>query len=267
MRPTLLLDLLAWLDAQDVIYPGNTANEVHRAGALAMLGRFAEARELMDAARERARDQGATIYYALITGQPAVDLELLADDPARAVELSGRAAACSRIKPKVPGCRRSWACRPSPSIVSACSTTPTPRPAEPATSGSSDDRLTQMLALQTRGKVHARRSDHAEAQRLAREAVAIGDQIDLLNYVGDAYADLAEVLVLADEPKEAVEAPPGPSITTRRRATSSLATAPSIDSPNSLRIRRQLRNLPHLTDGRHSHPQARLPHPEAPRRR
>jgi tetratricopeptide (TPR) repeat protein len=63
-----------------------------------------------------------------------------------------------------------------------------------------------MLALQTRGKVHARRGDHAEAQRLAREAVAIGDQIDLLNYVGDAYADLAEVLVLADEPAQAVEA-------------------------------------------------------------
>lgn len=133
--PTPVLDLLTWLDAQDVAYPGNTANEVHRAGALAMLGRFADARELMNAARERARDRAATIGYALITGQPAVDLELLADDPARAVELSRRAAACSRIKPKDPGCRRSWACRPSPSIVSACSTTQTPRPAEPASWG------------------------------------------------------------------------------------------------------------------------------------
>jgi class 3 adenylate cyclase/tetratricopeptide (TPR) repeat protein len=204
--PTPVLDLLAWLDAQDVAYPGNTANQVHRAGALAMLGRFAEARELMDAARERVRDQGATIGYALITGQPAVDLELLADDPVRAVELSRES--CRLLEEHA---ERSWL-----STILGLQAVAEYRldllddadadARRAAGLGSSDDRLTQMLSLQTRAKVYARRGDHKEGQRLAREAVAIADQVDLLNYVGDAYADLAEVLVLAGEAGQALEA-------------------------------------------------------------
>jgi hypothetical protein len=47
-----------------------------------------------------------------------------------------------------------------------------------------------------RAKVLARRGEHAEADRLAREAVALSDETDQLDTQGDAYADLAEVLEL-----------------------------------------------------------------------
>ena len=53
-----------------------------------------------------------------------------------------------------------------------------------------------MLSRQVKAKVLARRGEHAEAQRLTREAVTIGDDSDLLDMQGDAYADLTEVLLL-----------------------------------------------------------------------
>ena len=55
-------------------------------------------------------------------------------------------------------------------------------------------------------KVLARRGEHAEAERLAREAVAIGDGTDMLNPQGDANADLAEVLLRGGKTHEAAAA-------------------------------------------------------------
>ena len=52
----------------------------------------------------------------------------------------------------------------------------------------------------------ARRGEHAEAQRIAREAVTIGDDTELLDMQGGAYADLGEVLVLAGKANDAVAA-------------------------------------------------------------
>ena len=51
----------------------------------------------------------------------------------------------------------------------------------------------------------ARRGEHAEAEQIAREAIAIGEN-RLLNGQGDAYADLAEVLLLGGKPDEAAAA-------------------------------------------------------------
>jgi len=69
--------------------------------------------------------------------------------------------------------------------------------------GASDDALTQMLWRQVRAKVLARRGDPVEAERLAREAVAIGAQAEMPETLGDAYSDLAEVLTLAARTDEA----------------------------------------------------------------
>ena len=52
----------------------------------------------------------------------------------------------------------------------------------------------------------ARRGEHAEAERLAREAVAIGEGTDILDRQGDAHADLAEVLLLSGKAGEATAA-------------------------------------------------------------
>jgi hypothetical protein len=54
--------------------------------------------------------------------------------------------------------------------------------------------------------VLARRGKHAEAERLAREAVENGEGTDSLIGQGDANADLAEVLFLARKLDEATEA-------------------------------------------------------------
>jgi thioredoxin-like negative regulator of GroEL len=63
-----------------------------------------------------------------------------------------------------------------------------------------------MLWRQVRAKVVARRGEHADGERLAREAVAIGERTDTLNDQGDTHADLAEVLLLAGKPGEAAAA-------------------------------------------------------------
>jgi tetratricopeptide (TPR) repeat protein len=72
--------------------------------------------------------------------------------------------------------------------------------------GASDDALTQMLWRQVSAKVLARRGEHVEAEQLAREAVAVGQETDMIDAQGDTHADLAEVLLLAGKPDEAATA-------------------------------------------------------------
>ena len=63
----------------------------------------------------------------------------------------------------------------------------------------SDERLPQMLSRQVRGKLLARRGELEEGERLAREAVALAAETDMLNAHADALLDLAEVIELADQ--------------------------------------------------------------------
>ena len=51
--------------------------------------------------------------------------------------------------------------------------------------------------------VHANRGHYTEADALAREAVALTEHMDALNYQGDALCDLAEVLHAAGRTEEA----------------------------------------------------------------
>jgi ATP/maltotriose-dependent transcriptional regulator MalT len=54
--------------------------------------------------------------------------------------------------------------------------------------------------------VHAHRGEYAEGVGLAREAVAITEQTDGLNFQGSALCDLAEVLHAAGRDEEAAAA-------------------------------------------------------------
>jgi tetratricopeptide (TPR) repeat protein len=63
-----------------------------------------------------------------------------------------------------------------------------------------------MIWRQVRAKVLARRGESEEAERVAREAVAFGEKTEMLDQVGDAYADLGEVLLLTGKPDEAAAA-------------------------------------------------------------
>ncbi len=168
-----------------------------------MLGRFDEGRAILVEAREALAERGAGIQLATTTGIPSVEIELLAGDPAAAAELgqegcrmldelgeqSQLSTAAGKLAQALYALDRldeadAWAGRA-------------------AELGASDDAFTQMLWRQVRAKVLARRGEHAEAERLAREAVAVGEETDMLDAQGDVYADLAEVLLLAGKADEA----------------------------------------------------------------
>jgi class 3 adenylate cyclase/tetratricopeptide (TPR) repeat protein len=72
--------------------------------------------------------------------------------------------------------------------------------------GDRRDAATQLLWRGVQALVDSRRGDHSEALRLAREAVEIAEQTDGLNYQGDRYCDLGEVLAAAGRNEEAAEA-------------------------------------------------------------
>jgi hypothetical protein len=63
-----------------------------------------------------------------------------------------------------------------------------------------------MIWRQVDAKLAARRGEHASAERLGREALALAAATDMVNQQGNAYADLAEVLELAGEPAAAATA-------------------------------------------------------------
>jgi DNA-binding SARP family transcriptional activator/class 3 adenylate cyclase len=71
--------------------------------------------------------------------------------------------------------------------------------------GGPDNASGQMLWRQVQALVHAHRCEYAEAERLAREAVEIGERTDALNLQGYTLCDLAEVLEAAGRPSEAAE--------------------------------------------------------------
>jgi class 3 adenylate cyclase len=68
--------------------------------------------------------------------------------------------------------------------------------------GDEQDATTQALWRQVQALVHARRGQHTQAEQLAREAVAISERTDALNWKGDALCDLAEVLRAAGQADE-----------------------------------------------------------------
>jgi tetratricopeptide (TPR) repeat protein len=72
--------------------------------------------------------------------------------------------------------------------------------------GAEDDAMTQVLWRQAKALIAAQRGGTEEAVALARSAVAISLETDMLHEQGDAYADLAEVAALAGDATGAAEA-------------------------------------------------------------
>ncbi|MGZ6299188.1 MAG: AAA family ATPase, partial [Candidatus Limnocylindria bacterium] len=203
---TPVSELLAWLDEQEAQAVRNVDFRQYRAGALAMLGRFDEARAILAKTRAELAERGGGIHLATTTGMASVDVELWAGDPAAAAELGAE------------GCRlldelgeRSFLSTAAGKLAQALYALDRLEEAnawagQAAELGASDDAFTQMLWRQVRAKVLARRGQHAEAEQLAREAVAVGEKTDMLDAQGDVYADLAEVLSLAGKADEAAGA-------------------------------------------------------------
>jgi tetratricopeptide (TPR) repeat protein len=203
---TPVSELLALLDEQEARGVPNLILRLYRGRALAMLGRFDEARAILAEARAELADRGGGMPLATAKTHASVGVELLAGDPAAAAEFGEE------------GCRlldelgdQSQLSTAAGKLAQALYALDRLEEADAwagraAELGASDDAFTQMLWRQVRAKVLARRGEHAEAERLAREAVAIGEQNDMLDAQGDVYADLAEVLLLSGKADEAAAA-------------------------------------------------------------
>jgi class 3 adenylate cyclase len=203
---TPVSELLEWLDAQEAGGVPARYLRRHRALSLAMLARFDEARALLAEQRAEIVDRGGGIALGTAMGQDEVLVELQAGDHAAAAEIGEEACrlfdeqgekallstAAGRLGQALYALDRldeaeAWARRA-------------------AELGASEDVMTQMLVRQVQAKLCARRGEPEEAERLAREAVALGEESDMLNMQGDAHADLGEVLVLVGKAEEAAAA-------------------------------------------------------------
>jgi len=200
---TPVRELLAWLDEQTARgEPQSLALPTPRAYALAMLGRFDDARALLAEARSDLADRGAKLPFA-ITISASATVELLAGDPAATLEFAEEAF--SRFDELG---ERSSLFASAGVVAEALYALDRLDEAEAwirrtAESDSPDD---EMVSREVAAKVLARRGEHDEAERLAQEAVAVGEDTDWLNGQGDAHANLAEVLLLVGKPDEATAA-------------------------------------------------------------
>jgi tetratricopeptide (TPR) repeat protein len=171
-----------------------------------MLGRFDEARTILVEERAELADRGGGVLLANITAFESAAIERWAGDPAAAIEfgtrgwslyhelgetgyLAGAAGDLAHAHYALDQLDEAdaWAARA-------------------AELGTSDDAWKETVWRQVRAKVLARRSDHAQAKQLAREAVSIADETQMLNAQADAYADLAEVLLLGGDLEKAAAA-------------------------------------------------------------
>jgi class 3 adenylate cyclase/tetratricopeptide (TPR) repeat protein len=202
---TPVSELLAWLDQNEVPAGQDQFVLAYRAGALAMLGDFVEARGILGRMRTELAERGGGILLANINVFESVDVELLAGDPAVAAEfavegfrqheelgeLTFLSAAAGSLAKAMYALDRfddaeAWADR--------------------AADLGANETVTKMTLRQVRAKVLARRGEHTEAERLAREAIAMGEETESPDAQGDAHADLGEVLLLGGEREESIAA-------------------------------------------------------------
>ena len=87
LRHDPVSELLAWLDEHEHASRARPLAPRRTGPALAMLGRFDEARAILAEARAELAERGGGIPLAVTTGIDSVDVELLAGDPAAAAEL------------------------------------------------------------------------------------------------------------------------------------------------------------------------------------
>jgi tetratricopeptide (TPR) repeat protein len=202
---TPVQEMLAWIDTLDSAEDRNSHVRGALVEGLAMAGRRDEALSELTAFREELEDRGdrhlpaVSAFNSLHVAALAGDLEAAAafgEAGCRGLEEQGERSILSSYAPELARVlaelgrldeAEAWA-------------------EKGRALGAADDAMTQFLWRQAKAKIAGRRGDHAEAGRLAREAVEIALETDMLNYQGDAYADLGEVLALAGDTAGAAKA-------------------------------------------------------------
>jgi hypothetical protein len=171
----------------------------------AMGGRFDEARARISESTERLRDLGLrwqagvmellSGYIELLAGDPPAALREMLAAKASFVAIGDRLSLSSAL---VDLPRAAYACGDyelARTFADAIDETPAPA-----------DREWQVKRRGVRARLLARDGSLEGAEELAREAVAIAAETDLLWFHGDALLDLAEVLRLAGRSGEAAGA-------------------------------------------------------------
>jgi tetratricopeptide (TPR) repeat protein len=187
-------ECLLWLDEHPEVERRSVVPR--RDLLLAALGRFDEARRLLSEAADRAAELGAVRLRTSLAWH-RFEVAMLEDDPVRAEEAAREACEGAQAAGEL-GNYMGFCCILAQALVAQGRVDEAEEWLERGHQTAwSDERHTQMLERQVRGTVLARRGDHDEGERLAREAVAIAAETDMLKAHADALVDLAEVLTLA----------------------------------------------------------------------
>jgi class 3 adenylate cyclase/tetratricopeptide (TPR) repeat protein len=195
-------EMLSWLDAQEASGSRQFQLRLCRAGALAMLGRFDEARTLIADVRTELRERGNLMDLAISARWPS-HVELLAGNPSGAerylaeafdfLEQQGERGIRATV-----AAYRAVAAYELGRLEEAEGWV-----ARALELAGAPDLFTEISAGRVRAKVLARRGENESAERLARESVARVEETDFLNDQADAYTDLGEVLERAGKRDEA----------------------------------------------------------------
>jgi class 3 adenylate cyclase/tetratricopeptide (TPR) repeat protein len=181
---------------------GGTGYEAPALRALAivraMQGRFDEARELVRRASATFEDLGLRLRAAFVS-ESAGAIEMMAGDPA-AAEREYRAGFDAAVEMGEHGFQSTIAAALANALVAQGRFDEAEEMvATSEVMGAEDDVSTQVLAHAASARVMAARGAGPEAERVAREAVALADGTDDLNMRGDTLANLAEVLLAAGD--------------------------------------------------------------------
>jgi class 3 adenylate cyclase/tetratricopeptide (TPR) repeat protein len=198
-------DCLLLLDDVRARYGIVPASESWRAGLLGMLGRFDEARELHATTVRAVQERGSLIGEAL-NAQTGWRIELEVGDLEAAERIARRG--CELLQEMG---ERSWlstqACQLAESLYALGRDEEATTWAELGLElGASDDVTTQTVARQVLAKLAGRRGEHAHAEALAADAVAMAEPIQSPVSRGDAHMDHAEVLAMAGHRERATAA-------------------------------------------------------------
>jgi class 3 adenylate cyclase/tetratricopeptide (TPR) repeat protein len=162
----------------------------------AMRSRFDLARALLEAGDAAAEELGQTIWLA-VGGMTKWDVEMLAGD-ASAAERAVRTSCQLLEELGDTGYRSTATARLGESLYALGRFDEAQSETEIAEELSGpDDLVSQALWRQVRAKLLARMGRNAEAELLAREAVSLVEQTDMVDSHAHALADLGEVLALA----------------------------------------------------------------------
>ena len=202
---TPIPELLRWLEEQQPVLPAVT-HKTYLSAALTFVGRFDEARALLAELRHEYAERGVLARLGGLTSQNALWVELFAGD-AEAAARFGEEGCAILERAGEQGLLSTSLCFLGQALYALDRFDDAEASADRAAElGGGEDAATQMLWRQVKAKVLARRGACPEAERLAREAVAIADGTDKIDWCANAYSDLAEVLLLAGSPEEAATA-------------------------------------------------------------